>query len=194
MSVYLMPMSRWPSNCFSRSGPSVTPECVPMCTDCGFLPYCGSDPVYHHATQGDVVGFKPTSGFCRKNMGVISQPPTNEEEFACLQLKCSVYRAAGLSVDVLFDPKAAAFRTGGRAMGRDGQQFELPLVDGSAAVAFRALDGRRSLVSLRLFICPLCAHLFYQFILFPAKVFLFQRLLSFIPGLRHRRSSPPIVR
>lgn len=46
-------------------------ECVPMCTDCGFLPYCGSDPVFHHATQGNVVGFKPTSGFCRKNMGVI---------------------------------------------------------------------------------------------------------------------------
>ena len=46
-------------------------ESVPMCADCGFQPYCGSDPVYHHATQGDVVGFKPPSGFCRKNMAVM---------------------------------------------------------------------------------------------------------------------------
>lgn len=45
-------------------------EVMPMCSDCGFQPYCGSDPVYHHATQGDRVGHKPTSGFCRKNMGV----------------------------------------------------------------------------------------------------------------------------
>ena len=42
-----------------------------MCVDCGFQPYCGSDPVYHHATQGDAVGFKPSSGFCRKNMGIM---------------------------------------------------------------------------------------------------------------------------
>jgi His-Xaa-Ser system radical SAM maturase HxsB len=46
-------------------------EGVPMCVDCGFQPYCGSDPVYHHATQGDAVGFKPSSGFCRKNMQVM---------------------------------------------------------------------------------------------------------------------------
>ena len=46
-------------------------EGVPMCVDCGFQPYCGSDPVYHHATQGDVVGFKPSSDFCRKNMAVM---------------------------------------------------------------------------------------------------------------------------
>lgn len=46
-------------------------EGVPMCVDCGFQPYCGSDPVYHHATQGDAVGFKPSSGFCRRNMGVM---------------------------------------------------------------------------------------------------------------------------
>lgn len=46
-------------------------ECVPMCADCGFQPYCGSDPVYHHATQGDIVGFKPSSDFCRKNMAIM---------------------------------------------------------------------------------------------------------------------------
>ncbi len=46
-------------------------ESMPMCADCGVQPYCGSDPVYHYATQGDVVGLKPASGFCHKNMEVI---------------------------------------------------------------------------------------------------------------------------
>jgi uncharacterized protein len=43
---------------------------VPSCSDCAFLPYCGSDPVYHWATQKDVVGNKANSGFCQKNMGI----------------------------------------------------------------------------------------------------------------------------
>lgn len=42
----------------------------PTCTDCAFLPYCGSDPVYHFATQRDTVGNKALSGFCRKNIGI----------------------------------------------------------------------------------------------------------------------------
>lgn len=47
-------------------------ECVPQCSDCVFLPYCGSDPVRHYRTQGDVIGFKPTSDFCARNRGVIT--------------------------------------------------------------------------------------------------------------------------
>jgi len=43
---------------------------VPMCSDCAFEQYCGADPVYHHAMQGDVVGHKPTSDFCRRNMAI----------------------------------------------------------------------------------------------------------------------------
>lgn len=46
-------------------------ESSPMCSDCGFLPYCGSDPVYHYATQKDVVGNKALSGFCGKNMKIL---------------------------------------------------------------------------------------------------------------------------
>lgn len=42
----------------------------PNCHDCAFLPYCGSDPVYHQSTQNSVVGDKMLSGFCAKNMGV----------------------------------------------------------------------------------------------------------------------------
>ena len=46
-------------------------ESVPMCSDCGIQPYCGSDPVFHYATQGDPVGMKPISGFCHKNMEIV---------------------------------------------------------------------------------------------------------------------------
>jgi His-Xaa-Ser system radical SAM maturase HxsB len=43
-------------------------EGIPGCCDCAFQPYCGSDPVRHHTTQGDSVGHRPTSSFCRRNM------------------------------------------------------------------------------------------------------------------------------
>jgi His-Xaa-Ser system radical SAM maturase HxsB len=46
-------------------------QSLPGCSDCAFQPYCGSDPVYHHATQGDAVGHRATSGFCARNMRVI---------------------------------------------------------------------------------------------------------------------------
>lgn len=45
----------------------------PMCSDCAFQPYCGADPVYHHATQGDAVGHKPTSGFCQRQMAIFEE-------------------------------------------------------------------------------------------------------------------------
>lgn len=41
------------------------------CSDCAFQSYCGADPIYHHATQGDMVGHRPTSGFCYRNMETI---------------------------------------------------------------------------------------------------------------------------
>lgn len=43
---------------------------APMCADCAFEPYCGAEPVYHYATQGDYVGRKPSSDFCARNMGI----------------------------------------------------------------------------------------------------------------------------
>lgn len=43
---------------------------LPSCSDCAFVPYCGSDPVYNWTTQRNVVGHRPTSGFCRKHMGL----------------------------------------------------------------------------------------------------------------------------
>ena len=58
---------------------SITESC-PMCNDCVFQPYCGSDPVYHHATQGDFIGHKSKSGFCHKNMGIFKHIFTLLEE------------------------------------------------------------------------------------------------------------------
>jgi His-Xaa-Ser system radical SAM maturase HxsB len=48
-------------------------EGAPGCSDCAFLPFCGADPVFHHATQCDMVGNKPTSAFCERNMAIIQQ-------------------------------------------------------------------------------------------------------------------------
>jgi uncharacterized protein len=43
---------------------------APMCSECAFEPYCGADPVFHHATTGDFLGRKPESVFCRRNMSI----------------------------------------------------------------------------------------------------------------------------
>jgi radical SAM protein with 4Fe4S-binding SPASM domain len=48
-------------------------ESLPGCSDCAYQLYCGADPVFHHATQGDMMGHRPTSEFCRKNMAVINE-------------------------------------------------------------------------------------------------------------------------
>ena len=46
-------------------------ENLPGCADCAFQVYCGADPVKNYATQGNLVGFRPTNGFCIKNMEII---------------------------------------------------------------------------------------------------------------------------
>jgi len=46
-------------------------ESLAGCADCAIHEYCGADPVFHYATQGDMDGYRPTSSFCRKNMTII---------------------------------------------------------------------------------------------------------------------------
>lgn len=41
------------------------------CSDCAFQAYCGADPIFHQATQGDMYGNRPSSDFCMRNMEVI---------------------------------------------------------------------------------------------------------------------------
>jgi His-Xaa-Ser system radical SAM maturase HxsB len=45
-------------------------EGIPGCSECAFQPWCGSDPVRHHATQHDIVGHRPMSSFCKRHLGV----------------------------------------------------------------------------------------------------------------------------
>lgn len=46
-------------------------QSLPGCSNCAFQSWCGADPIYHHATQGDIIGHRATSGFCKRNMHVI---------------------------------------------------------------------------------------------------------------------------
>jgi His-Xaa-Ser system radical SAM maturase HxsB len=46
-------------------------ESMPGCADCAFQTFCGADPVFNYATQGDVVGHRPTSDFHKKNLFII---------------------------------------------------------------------------------------------------------------------------
>jgi uncharacterized protein len=46
-------------------------ESLPGCSDCAFNTYCGADPVENYATQGDLIGHRPSSRFCGRNMKII---------------------------------------------------------------------------------------------------------------------------
>jgi len=48
-----------------------TNESLPGCSECAFQNYCGADPVFNYATQGNIFGHRPTSAFCHKNMEII---------------------------------------------------------------------------------------------------------------------------
>lgn len=46
-------------------------ETMPMCAGCAYCQYCGADPVRYYVECGDVMGSRPESAFCRKNMAII---------------------------------------------------------------------------------------------------------------------------
>jgi His-Xaa-Ser system radical SAM maturase HxsB len=46
-------------------------ESVPGCGECAFQRFCGVDPIFNYATQGDFVGHPPTSDFHKKNFAII---------------------------------------------------------------------------------------------------------------------------
>lgn len=45
-------------------------ETLPGCSPCVYRTYCGSDPVRNYLECRDIVGHRPTSGFCKKHMGM----------------------------------------------------------------------------------------------------------------------------
>ncbi len=46
-------------------------ESLPGCSDCALQTWCGSDPVENYAKQGSILGHRPTSDFCDRNMSII---------------------------------------------------------------------------------------------------------------------------
>jgi His-Xaa-Ser system radical SAM maturase HxsB len=46
-------------------------ESMPGCADCAFQTFCGADPIFHYAAQGDLVGHRPTSEFHKKHFFLI---------------------------------------------------------------------------------------------------------------------------
>lgn len=46
-------------------------ECLPVCAECVFQPYCGADPVRNMSEQGDMIGFRPTNEMCKKTKAII---------------------------------------------------------------------------------------------------------------------------
>lgn len=46
-------------------------ECLPVCAECVFQPYCGADPVRNMSEQGDMVGFRPSNEMCKKTKAVM---------------------------------------------------------------------------------------------------------------------------
>ncbi|MDU1083462.1 MAG: His-Xaa-Ser system radical SAM maturase HxsB [Leclercia adecarboxylata] len=47
-------------------------DCLPVCSDCAFAPYCGADPVRRYQVTGSVYGQPGKDDFCVKNRGIIS--------------------------------------------------------------------------------------------------------------------------
>lgn len=50
---------------------SACTECLPVCSECVFQPYCGADPVRNMSEQGDMVGFRPTNEMCKKTKAIM---------------------------------------------------------------------------------------------------------------------------
>lgn len=46
-------------------------ETLPGCATCPLQIYCGADPIRNYAVQGDLIGHRPTSEFCRKHRAIL---------------------------------------------------------------------------------------------------------------------------
>lgn len=50
---------------------SACTECLPICSECVYQPYCGADPVRNYSEQGDIIGFRPENEMCKKNKAIM---------------------------------------------------------------------------------------------------------------------------
>jgi His-Xaa-Ser system radical SAM maturase HxsB len=83
-------------------------EGLPGCSDCAFQPYCGSDPVFNHATQGDLWGHRPTSDFCRRNMELIKHlfDLISRQDALTMRLFCAWIQNSSLREIIKLGPSA----------------------------------------------------------------------------------------
>lgn len=54
-----------------RMASSSCVESLPGCADCAFQTYCGADPIFNYASQGDMIGHRPSNDFHKKNFFII---------------------------------------------------------------------------------------------------------------------------
>ncbi|EOQ48172.1 His-Xaa-Ser system radical SAM maturase HxsB [Citrobacter braakii] len=47
-------------------------DCLPVCSDCAFAPYCGADPIRRYQVTGSTFGQPGKDEFCVKNRGIIN--------------------------------------------------------------------------------------------------------------------------
>ena len=45
-------------------------EIMPQCADCVYQSYCGADPIRNYLETKDIMGHRPSSDFCKKNMAI----------------------------------------------------------------------------------------------------------------------------
>lgn len=46
-------------------------EGLPSCSDCAYLPYCGTCPIYNYSEQGNIFGQMPTNERCKMNKAIL---------------------------------------------------------------------------------------------------------------------------
>ncbi|BAG83746.1 His-Xaa-Ser system radical SAM maturase HxsB [Candidatus Azobacteroides pseudotrichonymphae] len=46
-------------------------ECLPVCSECAYQPFCGADPVRNFSEQNDMIGHRPTNESCKKHKTII---------------------------------------------------------------------------------------------------------------------------
>jgi His-Xaa-Ser system radical SAM maturase HxsB len=50
-----------------------TQEALPACSECAYLPYCGTCPVYNYGTQGNIFGLMPSNQKCLMHMAIMDR-------------------------------------------------------------------------------------------------------------------------
>ncbi|MBI5482697.1 MAG: hypothetical protein HY906_27835 [Deltaproteobacteria bacterium] len=50
-----------------------TQEALPVCSECAYLPFCGTCPIYNYGTQGSIFGLMPSNQKCLMHMAILDR-------------------------------------------------------------------------------------------------------------------------